>query len=252
MDVMDQFWDAPLEDLKSGRVDDGHNVTCLLCGFTREKGIIYPVKDQLCQADKAVELHIRESHGSVFDFLINLDRKWTGLTDHQSRLMQLFAQGLGDEEVRAQMDIGSASTIRNHRFILKEKERQARVFLVLAELLKQKDSRAPRILNIPPQAIPADERWNATEEEQRALELKFFPPALGGRLERYPLKEKQRVAILRVLAGDFEPARHYSEKEVTEILRQRYDDPTLLRRQLIEHGLLEREGGGGEYWLKNS
>ncbi|ABO50362.1 hypothetical protein Dred_1837 [Desulforamulus reducens MI-1] len=38
------------------------------------------------------------------------------------------------------MGIGSTSTIRNHRFVLKDKERQAKLILAIMELLKDKHS----------------------------------------------------------------------------------------------------------------
>lgn len=252
MDVMELFWDAPLEDLKTGRVDDGSHITCLLCGYRLEKGFIYCVGDRSCEAWKAVDLHIEEHHGGVFQFLLGLDKKFTGLTDHQSQLLKLFGQGLGDEEVRQKLGIGSASTVRNHRFQLKERERQARVFLVLAQLLSQRSDQGPSLAGVPPLASPADERWNLTVDDRESLEKKFFPQGTDGPLVRFPLKEKQRAAVLLVLAGAFEPGRRYSEKEVTEILRTRFADPTLLRRQLVEHGLLDREGGGGAYWRTGS
>lgn len=252
MDVMEKFWDASVEDLKTGRVDDGQKVTCLLCGYQLEKGYVYPVGGRNCEAWKAVDLHIEEHHGGVFTFLLNLDKKFTGLTDHQKKLLELFGQGMSDEEVRKELGIGSASTVRNHRFQLKERERQARVFLVLAQLLSQRDTLGIQLAGIPPQALPADERWNLTKDEQETWEKKFFPQGPSGPLVRFPLKEKQRAAVLMVLAGAFEPGHRYTEKEVTDILRERFPDPTLLRRQLVEHGLLDREGGGGAYWRTGS
>ena len=46
----------------------------------------------------------------------------------------------------------------------------------------------------------------------------------------------------------FEPGRRYPEKEVNQILLIFNEDTARLRRRLIEFKLMEREGGGGEYW----
>jgi hypothetical protein len=46
----------------------------------------------------------------------------------------------------------------------------------------------------------------------------------------------------------FDVDKRYSEKRVNEILSQYYDDTATLRRELVGYGLMQREGGGGEYW----
>lgn len=63
----------------------------------------------------------------------------TGLSDVQKRVLELFYQGAADAEIQAELGFGSTSTVRNHRFQLKEKERQARVFLALMELLHERE-----------------------------------------------------------------------------------------------------------------
>ena len=48
-----------------------------------------------------------------------------------------FYQGKSDKDIQKELEIGSSSTIRNHRFVFREKERQAKVFLALMELLNE-------------------------------------------------------------------------------------------------------------------
>ncbi|HQA68623.1 MAG TPA: metalloregulator ArsR/SmtB family transcription factor [Aggregatilineales bacterium] len=70
-----------------------------------------------------------------------------------------------------------------------------------------------------------------------------------GRLKALPAQYKKLMAILRYVVQAFEPGRRYSEKEVNEILAQYHEDTARLRRELVEAGMMRREGGGGEYWL---
>ena len=70
-----------------------------------------------------------------------------------------------------------------------------------------------------------------------------------GRISAFPAQQKKEEAILRYVARTFQPKRRYDEKEVNEILSRFSDDTARLRRNLVEFGLMNREGGGGEYWL---
>lgn len=65
-----------------------------------------------------------------------------------------------------------------------------------------------------------------------------LPPQQGG-LQRFALER---------LASAFDPGRVYSEREVNEALRDRhtFGDWALLRRELVEGGLLRRTPNGAE------
>ena len=69
-----------------------------------------------------------------------------------------------------------------------------------------------------------------------------------GRLRAFPVQQKKELAILRHVVRDFEPARRYPEKQVNRILSRYSEDTARLRRHLVEFGLMQRQGGGGEYW----
>lgn len=101
-------------------------------------GIVYLYDNMLDEAERYMRVHIENIHQSVFNYLIGMDRKFTGTTEHQNNLLRLFYQGKRDKEIQEELGIGSAFTIRHHRFALKEKERQAKVFLAMVELLKRK------------------------------------------------------------------------------------------------------------------
>ena len=71
-----------------------------------------------------------------------------------------------------------------------------------------------------------------------------------GQLTQLPQKQKVRLALLTYLAGKFEPDRTYCEREVNAICDtwHTFGDYFLLRRELVEHGLLCRKRDGSEYW----
>lgn len=250
MQLSDLFWNASLTDLKHGYIEETTDYMCLLCGKTVEKGIVYQENGVFYEAERFMRHHIENNHQSVFEYLIDLDKKLTGLTDHQNRLLRLFYEGKSDAEVQKEMGIGSASTIRNHRFVLKEKERQAKIFLTMMELLKERDNHAPAFIDYHKTARMVDDRYNVTEEENEKILNKFFPKGIKGPLKSFPPKEKLRIIVLRALSERFVDDQIYEEKEVNQLLEEAYHDYVLLRRYLIEYGFLDRKADGSQYWLK--
>jgi predicted transcriptional regulator len=69
-----------------------------------------------------------------------------------------------------------------------------------------------------------------------------------GRLKALPAQRKKFEVILRYVNQVFEPGLRYSERQVNEMLSRFHPDTATLRRELVGYHLLEREGGGGEYW----
>ena len=247
MELSDLFFSASVGELKQGYIEETNDYVCLLCGERVEKGIIYPYGNLLYEAEKYMNIHIRDVHVSVFDYLISLDKKTTGLTDHQNKLLHLFYQGKSDAEVQQELEIGSASTIRHHRFVLKEKERQAKTLLALMELLKEKDQHAPSFVPVHKHAKMVDDRYNITEEEQKKAVSKYFS---GKKLLKFPLKEKQRLIVLREIMNHIDKAKLYTEKEINEEIAAIYEDYVWIRRYLIEYGFLDRKADGSSYWVK--
>ena len=70
-----------------------------------------------------------------------------------------------------------------------------------------------------------------------------------GSLKTIPAQQKKLEAVLRYVAKAFEPGKKYGEKQVNLILSRFHEDTASLRRELVGYHLMEREGGGGEYWL---
>lgn len=71
-----------------------------------------------------------------------------------------------------------------------------------------------------------------------------------GSLKAIPAQRKKLDAILRHVVKSFDAGKRYSEKNVNEVLSKYHEDTATLRRELVGAGLMEREGGGGEYWRK--
>jgi len=230
-----------LEDLKRGYVETADAYACLFCAHRAEKGVVQPLDGTLYLPERYLQVHVERAHGAVFDALLGLGKKVTGLTDVQRRLLERFQRGDGDEEVRSALGIGSTSTIRNHRFLLKERERQARVFLAIMELLKPAERKAGRL-------VEADGPFHITTGEKERFLAKYFPDGLDGPLTRFPSREKQRYVVVQALADRFEPARRYTEKEVNAVLTAAWEDFAMLRRYLVSYGFLGRRDDGSEYW----
>lgn len=86
---------------------------------------------------------------------------------------------------------------------------------------------------------PATEGRDATE----ARVLKSF--VVDGRLVKIPEQHAKREVVLRWVLDQLED-RRYREREVSEVLKRYHEDYATLRRELINHRLMQREGG--IYW----
>jgi predicted transcriptional regulator len=82
-----------------------------------------------------------------------------------------------------------------------------------------------------------------SEPWERKVLRDFFD---GARLKEIPASRKKRLVILTWLARQFEPNRTYTETEVNEVIQRHHPDSATLRRELIGHHLMQREGA--LYW----
>lgn len=254
MRISEKFWNASIAELKQGYTceGDGHLAVfhCLVCGEPFEKGIIYKDGDSFYEAERFAAQHVDTMHGGMFAWLLTLDKKLTGLTELQKGLLQAFRQSLSDAEAAKELGIGSTSTVRNHRFTLREKVKQARLFLAVMELAEEKPGASSPFVSIPRTAVMVDERFAITEQENTEILGAYFKQGLDGPLSEFPKKQKRKAAILRHLIQRFETGREYSEKEINAVLESAYPDYVTLRRYLIDYGLLDREDDGSSYWVK--
>ncbi|SFT06325.1 DUF2087 domain-containing protein [Paenibacillus sp. BC26] len=252
MDISESFYTASLSELKQGYVyhAESDSYYCLVCGEQFEEGIIYTVDKRMMEAHKAVVKHIGSAHGSMLQYLLELDKKATGLTDLQKQLIGAFASGSSDADIVKQTGGGSASTIRNHRFALKEKAKQAKLFLAIMELMDGGLAQGAKFVPVHRTAPLVDERFAITHDEYKALLNKYLPQGLAGPLTGLPRKEKRKAALLRHVATSFKKGRKYKEVEVNELLKRfMAEDYVTLRRYLVDYGFLDRESDGSVYWL---
>jgi DNA-binding transcriptional ArsR family regulator len=89
-----------------------------------------------------------------------------------------------------------------------------------------------------------DERMEAY---QRKVLGTFFR---RGRLEKLPAQHKKRLIVLEQFAARFEPERRYTEQEVTGLIMPLFDDYCSIRRQLVDEGLIRRDGA--HYWRQQT
>jgi hypothetical protein len=82
----------------------------------------------------------------------------------------------------------------------------------------------------------------ATDDEEIVLRT-FFRNV---RLTEIPMKRSKRRIVLGRIALEFEPGKHYDEKEVNVIVGGFFNDNAALRRYLVDEGYLDRDHG--VYW----
>lgn len=64
-----------------------------------------------------------------------------------------------------------------------------------------------------------------------------------GKVERLPVQNKKRWVVYQEIIRLFESGRSYTEKEINEIITTVHEDYCLIRRELVEEGVLSRESG---------
>lgn len=245
--------DASSEDLLRGYREEEQGYTCLLCGQHFHKGEIYSIQDKLFDAQKAVLIHIQEIHESVLAYLLKMSPTTMGLSQLQLELLNLFATGLSDKEIASYLGV-AGSTIRNHRYKLREREKQARVFLTIMALLEGKQGVRNKTEDLNSDqagyVYTINQNMNISEKDKKKIIETYITPA--GKLISYPDTEKAKKVILEHIIGCFSKGEKYEEAEVNGILMDIYMDYALLKRELLEFEFLNRTEKGSIYWVKGA
>lgn len=254
MQIDNKIWNYTIEDLLQGYHEEEDGFRCVYCGEFFEKGRIYEKEGRLYDAYGSVKEHTDREHGCIADYLLKQPLALTGLTDVQNQILKLIAEGKSDKEIAAELEVAQ-STVRNHKFKLREKEKQAKLFVALMQSLEQK-SRKPIMQTdqgimdeTNPGSSMVDERYAITEQE-REKTLKTYMDENGG-LKQIPAKAKKKIIILREIMKNFSADKVYSEKEVNRVLSRIYEpDYPSIRRALIEYGFMERSADCSQYRVK--
>lgn len=247
------FWNASIESIKKGYTEDNESLVCLICGEQFVKGEIYQIEGRLYEAYKAASIHFKEKHGSMAEYMISKGNAFLGITEIQKELLGYLVQGDDDKTVAQKMGI-HPSTVRNHRYRLREKEKQAKLFCAFMEMLQETQKRPmaqvedTKLHETSKTATMVDDRYNTTQSEREKILKSYFDET--GRIKNYPAKEKRKIIVLEQVSTNFKKGKIYSEIEMNRILARLYDDHATLRRALIEYGFMERDHEGNHYWIK--
>lgn len=247
------IWDASIEEIKSGVIKDDHCYKCIICNEEFIKGRIYEIDSNFYDAKKTAEIHIEKNHGSTLEYLLGMNTSFTGISDVQRDLLVLIASGLSDKEIAQKLGVAN-STIRNHRFKLREKEKQARLFLSIMDLISSGTKKNINILgketlcDAHKTATTLDDRYNITDKE-RETTIKNYMDETGA-IKTYPSKEKKKIIVLSEVVKNFSKGSKYSEKEINRILKRVYEDYATIRRALIEYGFIDRSNDCSTYWVR--
>lgn len=90
-----------------------------------------------------------------------------------------------------------------------------------------------------------------SETDQNEAIKRYVESISPLKLKVFPKKEKQKVILLELIIKLFDKNTKYNEREINDILRPVYDDFVILRRYLVDYGLLGRLANGKSYWVAN-
>lgn len=166
---------------------------CIICEQEFTKGRIYEIDSMFYDSRKAVELHILEKHGSILEYLLGMNPAFIGVSQIQRELLVLTASGLTDKEIAKRQGV-SQSTVRNHRYKLREKEKQVILFLAMMELIASNTKKKVNILDkdilcdAHKTATALDDRYNITDKERESI-LKNYLDETGA-IKTFPSKKE--------------------------------------------------------------
>lgn len=253
MDKNERLWQASIEEIVRGYKEAEREYRCVFCREVFQKGHIYEMDGALLDAYGAVYTHCKQKHGETVDYLLEQETSLIGISEVQKQLLKLMSEGKDDKAIASEMGIAQ-STVRNHRFKLREKEKQSKLFLAFMRSLEEKTKRPINesdqgmIEEVHLSATMIDDRYGITEKE-REKTIKTYMNVEGA-ITQFPAREKKKIILLGEIIKNFVVGRAYSEPEVNEILRRIYEDFSTLRRYLIEYGYLERSDDGKVYRVK--
>lgn len=239
-----------VRQIAAGYSDMGRQgvLQCHFCGAQFDREVVYPVGELLFTAEKAVKQHIAEAHGDVLDLLLGFGKGTTGVSEIQASLIRGIRDGLSDAALAKKLGGKALSTIRNHRFQLRKKRNEAKIFLAIMALLERKEDVAMEYFEFQADMTVRDDRTQVTKAEAEAVRDKYLRYDDGLKMDHFPKKQKTKLILLQYIVQEFESGREYLEKEINDTLKAIYFDYVTLRRYLVDYGFLKRKADGSAYW----
>ena len=136
---------------------------------------------------------------------------------------------------------------------LREKEKQARLFLAIMELITENTNKKVNKLDKETlhdahrTATTVDDRYNITDKERESVIKAYFDE--NGAIKTYPAREKKKIIVLSEITKNFTKGKKYTEKEINRVLKRIYEDNATLRRAMVEYGFIERSKDCSSYWV---
>ena len=120
-----EFKELTLEELTRGYVwsEEEQLYQCIFCGDKMEEGLIYSSRGKSVNALRAMQEHIFDEHGSVFECLLNLDKQMNGLSDAQKDVLEGLYYEKDNKAIGKEMGISDA-TVRTYKFNLQKMKRR--------------------------------------------------------------------------------------------------------------------------------
>jgi hypothetical protein len=248
------IWNYDLEEIIEGYHETKERFCCVMCEQEYEKGRIYNENNQLYDAKGAIEYHVKNVHNNVASFLLKQESAVTGLSDIQNQLLSCLLAGKTDKEIGSELGIAQ-STVRNHRFKLREREKQAKLFLALMQSIAQETNKTIEksdtgdVEELHATATMVDDRYCISDKERAKVKETYMDE--NGALKSFPAREKKKVILLGEIIKNFKVNTEYSEKEVNKVLKRIYEsDYPTIRRALIEYGFMDRSEDCSVYRVK--
>ena len=248
------IWNFSVEEIARGYVKNENKYECMICQKAFWQGRIYEIDHVLYDAEGAISTHLKNEHHSMAAYLLEEGASLMGLSEVQNKFLKMILEGKTDKEIGETLGIAQ-STVRNHRFKLREKEKQAKLFTALMLSIETEThheinkSDLGIIEEIHMSATMVDDRYTITDKEREKTISTYIKQ--DGTIKQFPSKEKKKIIILSEIIKHFEKARQYEEKEVKAILKGLYaEDYPTLRRALIEYGFMERSVDCKKYQVK--
>lgn len=88
-----------------------------------------------------------------------------------------------------------------------------------------------------------------TELELKAIYDQYFEKGDELVLKQFPSKQKKQQGVCLFIVKVLDPEKIYTEKEINEVLKPVYADFVMIRRYLVDLGLISRKPDGSAYWV---